>query len=87
LIRQENKIGLDEIAPNRKSTSSLVCDGRTFYTDVNGTVTLHLGKPYYVNDFMGSEEYYRVYVNGQSTGHNVTSTGTGQIQSLEIDLG
>jgi hypothetical protein len=42
---------------------------------------------YYINDFKGSEEYYWIYVNGQNTGHNVTSTGTGQIQSLEIDLG
>lgn len=41
-----------------KLTTQLPCDGRTFHTDVNGTVTLHLGKPYYINDLIGSEEYY-----------------------------
>jgi hypothetical protein len=68
-------------------TTQLPCDGCEFHSSVNGTVTLHLGKPYYINDFKGSEEYYWIYVNGQNTGRNVTSTGTGLIQSLEIDLG
>jgi hypothetical protein len=68
-------------------TTQLPCDGREFHTDVNGAVTLHLGKMCYINEFKGSEEYYWIYVNGQNTGHNVTSTGTGQIQSSEIDLG
>ena len=68
-------------------TTQLPCDGCEFHTSVNGTVTLHLGKPYYINGFKGSEEYYWIYVNGQNTGRNVTSTGTGLIQSLEIDLG
>jgi len=66
--------------------TQLPCEDRTFHTDVNGTVTLHLGKPYYINEFKGSEEYYWIYVNGQNTGYNVTSTGTGQIRSVEIDL-
>ena len=68
-------------------TTQLPCDGREFYTDVNGAVTLHLGKTHYINEFKGSEEYYWIYVNGQNTSRNVTSTGTGQIQSIEIDLG
>jgi hypothetical protein len=68
-------------------TTQLPCDGCEFHTSVNGTITLHLGKPYYINNFKGSEEYYWIYINGQNTGRNVTSTGTGLIQSLEIDLG
>jgi hypothetical protein len=68
-------------------TTQLPCNDRTFHTDVNGTVTLHMGKSHYVNEFKGSEEYYWIYVNSQNTGHNVTSTGTGQIQFVEIDLG
>lgn len=68
-------------------TTQLPCDDRTFHTDVNGTVTLHMGKPHYINEFRGSEEYYWIYVNGQPTGRNVTSTGTSQIQFVEIPLG
>jgi hypothetical protein len=67
--------------------TQLPCDDRTFHTDVNGTVTLHLGKPFYINEFKGSEEYYWVYVDGQNTGYNTTSTGTGQIHLVEINLG
>jgi len=67
-------------------TVQLPCDDRAFHTDINGTVMLRLGKPYYVNKYKGSEEYYWIYVNGQNTNHNVTSTGSGQIQLVEIDL-
>jgi hypothetical protein len=67
-------------------TTQLPCNGRTFHTDVSGTVTLHLGKPYYIDEYKGSEEYYWIYVNEQNTGRNVTSTGTGQIHMVEIDL-
>jgi hypothetical protein len=59
---------------------------RTFHTDASGNVTLHMGKIHYINEFKGSEEYYWIYVNGENTGYNVTSTGTGQTHAVEIDL-
>jgi hypothetical protein len=64
----------------------LPCDGCTFHTNVNGTVTLHMGKLHYSGEYIGSEEYYWVYVNGRDTSHNVTSTGTGITQLVEIDF-
>jgi hypothetical protein len=67
--------------------TQLPCDSCAFHTDVDGTVTLNMGKLLYINEFKGSEEYYWIYVNGQNTGHNVTSTGTGQTFLMEIDLG
>lgn len=66
--------------------TQLPCDDCAFHTDVNGTVTLHMGELHYVNAFAGSEEYYWVYVNGKNTGYKVTSTGTGITQLLEIEL-
>jgi len=66
--------------------TQLPCDGCQFHTDVNGTVTLHMGKVHYINKFKGSEEYYWIYINGQDTGCNVTSTGTGQIHLVEFSL-
>ena len=67
--------------------TQLPCDGCQFHTDVNGTVTLHMGNVHYINEFKGSEEYYWIYVEDQNTGYNVTSTGTGQVHFVEIDLG
>jgi len=61
-------------------------EGFSFYTDANGTVTVHLGKLTYVAPFEKTDPYYWIYVNGQNTGHNVTSTGTGKAQLVEIDL-
>ncbi len=66
--------------------TQLPSDDRTFQSDVNGTVTLHLGRLHYIHEFKGSEEYYWIYVNGKDSGYNVTSTGTGQLHLLEIDL-
>jgi hypothetical protein len=66
--------------------TQLPCNDRTFHTDFNGTVTLHLGKLHYINEFKGSEEYYWIYVNGQNTGYNVTSTGTDQIRPVDINF-
>jgi hypothetical protein len=59
---------------------------RAFYTDTNGTVALHLGKLAYVAPFEKTDAYYWIYVDGQNTDHNVTSTGTGQTNIVEIDL-
>ena len=67
-------------------TTQLPVDGNAFHTDVNGTISLHMGKPHYINGFKGSEEFYWIYADGQNTGYNVTSTGTGLVHSVEIDL-
>jgi len=56
------------------------------YTDGNGTVTLHLGALTYNSKANEVEPFFWVYVNGQNTGSNVTSTGTGQSHLVEIDL-
>lgn len=59
----------------------------TFYTDMNGTVTLHLGAMDYNDKAKEYEPYYRIFVEGKDTGFRATSTGTGQIQYVEIYLG
>lgn len=59
----------------------------TFYTDMNGTVTLHLGAMNYNDKAKEYEPYYRIFVEGKDTGFRATSTGTGQIQYVEIYLG
>ena len=56
------------------------------YTDGNGTVALHLGALNYNSKANEVEPFFWVYVNGQNTGRNVTSTGTGQTHLVEIDL-
>lgn len=61
-------------------------EGFSFHTGTNGTVTLHLGKLAYAASFEKTDAYYWIYVDGQNTGHNVTSTGTGQTNIVEIDL-
>lgn len=59
----------------------------TFYTDMNGTVTLHLGAMNYNDKAKEYEPYYRIFVEEKDTGFRATSTGTGQIQYVEIYLG
>lgn len=56
------------------------------YTDGNGTVMLHLGALNYNSNAGVAESFFRIYVNGQGTGQTVTSTGTGILQHVEIDL-
>lgn len=73
------------------ATGSLICQlpnsDRSFITNVNGTVSLHLGKPYYIGEFKESEPFYWVFVNGENQSRTVTSTGTGIIQPiLEVPL-
>jgi hypothetical protein len=60
--------------------------GYAFHTDTDGRVTIHLGKLAYTAPFEKTDLYYWIYVNGQNTRHNVTSTGSGQTQLVEIDL-
>jgi hypothetical protein len=70
----------------RNITTRLPCDDRSFHTDVNGTVTIHMGKPLYINEFKESEEYYWIYVNGENTGRNIASTETGRTRLVQIDV-
>ncbi|MEM2703923.1 MAG: hypothetical protein QXR45_12270 [Candidatus Bathyarchaeia archaeon] len=58
----------------------------TFYTDMNGTVTLHLGAMNYNDKAKEYEPYYRIFVEGKDTGFRATSTGTGRIHCIEIDF-
>jgi hypothetical protein len=61
-------------------------EGYAFHTDANGAIILHLGRLAYTAAFGKTDQYYLIYVNGQNTGHSVTSTGTGLTQLVEIDL-
>ena len=60
--------------------------GRYFRTDVNGTVTLHLGKPRFIGQYQGTDEFYWIYVNNRKTIYNVTSTGTGLSRLVDVPL-
>lgn len=57
-----------------------------FYSDGNGTVVLHMGSLAYNEKAGEVESYFWIYVNGRNTGLNVTSTGSGRIHYVEIDL-
>ena len=59
---------------------------RSFYTDTNGTVRLHLGKAHFIYPYQGTDNYYRIWVNGQETKYTVNSTGTGQTTSVNVML-
>lgn len=57
-----------------------------FYSDGNGTVVLHMGSLAYNEKAGEAESYFWIYVNGRNTGLNVTSTGSGKIHYVGIDL-
>lgn len=66
-------------------------NGFAFHTDINGTVTLHLGRigeNVYNGSFVETDPYYLVYVNGKPTSPplKVTSTGTGIIKEMETEV-
>jgi hypothetical protein len=61
--------------------------GLSFHTDINGTVTLHLGKLEYNKSFERTDAYYWIYINGHNTGCKVTSTGTGETHLVQIEIG
>jgi hypothetical protein len=67
-------------------TLQLPDNGVSFCSDGNGTVTFHLGALNYNSKANEFEPYFWIYINGRNTGYNVTSTGTGQTQFVEIDL-
>ena len=56
------------------------------YTDGNGTFTLHFGALNYNSKVNEVEPFFWVYINGQNTGRNVTSTGTNQTNIVEVNL-
>lgn len=58
----------------------------SFYTDTNGIITLHLGKTYFIYPYQGTDNYYRIWVDGQKTIYTVTSTGTGQTTPVNVVL-
>ena len=58
----------------------------SFYTDGNGTITLHMGALTYNHKAEPYEPYYWIYVNGKNTGYIVNSTGTGKTHLIGIDL-
>ena len=71
--------------------SELPGNGFSFHTDINGTVTAHiglLGENVYNNSFVETDPYYLVYVNGEPTPTplRVTSTGRGIVKVVETDL-
>jgi len=56
------------------------------YTDGNGTVVLHLGALNYNNKAKEYESHYRILVAGKDTEFRATSTGSGQLHVIEIEL-
>jgi hypothetical protein len=64
--------------------------GFSFHSDLNGMVTLHLGRiglNVYNNSFTKTDSYYIINVNGKAIAQTVTSTGTGLVNNVTIDLG
>jgi hypothetical protein len=59
---------------------------RSFVTDTNGTVVLHLGKSHFVSPYQGTDDFYRIWVGGQETKYAVTSTGAGQTIPVNVIL-
>jgi len=57
----------------------------SFTTNATGEVTLHMGALTYNQNANLYEDYYWVYVNGQKTGYNITSTGTNENRLIAID--
>jgi hypothetical protein len=60
--------------------------GATFFTNATGEVTFSLGALTYNENASKYDSYYWIYVNGKTTEHNVTSTGTDTTYLIEIDL-
>lgn len=77
------------VTDSNSRTAELPGHGFSFLTDSNGTVTIHLGRigeSVYTEDFANTNPYYVVYVNGNPTKQKVTSTGTGMVREISIDL-
>lgn len=58
----------------------------SFFTDANGETTFHLGALAYNENAKDFDTFYWIYVNGKSTGFNLTSTGTEETHLIEIGL-
>jgi hypothetical protein len=59
--------------------------GMFFITNATGEVTLHMGALTYNQNANKYENYYWVYVNGEKTTYNVTSTGTNENRKLLVE--
>ena len=59
---------------------------RYFYTNCSGYVVIHLGALNYNKKAEPVEKFYKIFVNDMDTGVKVTSTGSGLIHFIEIDL-
>lgn len=58
-----------------------------FFTDSNGTVELSLGPLTYNNSKIEpAEPYYWIFVNGKNTKLKATSTGSGKLTFIELDV-
>ena len=63
--------------------------GFSFHTDVNGSLTIHLGKigeSVYNGSFTKTDPYYVIQVNGKPEQLRVNSTGTGLVKEFQINL-
>ena len=59
--------------------------GMSFFTNATGIVSFHMGALTYNENASPCEDYYRIYVNGQKTAYNVTSTGSNEDKFVAID--
>ena len=58
----------------------------TFFSNSNGTVTLHMGALNYNENAGEVDSFFRIYVNGNKTDFTVTSSGSNQNIFVPIDL-
>lgn len=57
-----------------------------FYTNSNGTVTLHLGGLDYNANAEKVDRFFNIYVNGVKSDYTVRSLGVGDTHSIDIEL-
>lgn len=77
------------VTDNSARSQTLPGHGLAFYTDMNGTIAVHLGKigpNTYNNSFAKTDSFYIVYVNGKPTQQKITSTGTGIETEVLIEI-
>ena len=68
------------------NTMSIPGNGYCFYTDNSGQVVIHLGGVTYYDKCAPYEPHYWIYINGQNTSKKITSTASGKIWSIDIEL-
>lgn len=70
----------------RNGTKRLPDTDASFFTNATGEITFHLGTLTYNQNASRYDTCYWIYVNGKNTGYNVTSTGTGTMRLVEINV-